>query len=66
MKAKFEIGDLVRSHFNSYNYSGLGIILTTSSSEFVEVYWMKEGVTRSMSHHWLVPATIKKIEGEQS
>ena len=66
MKAKFEIGDLVRALFNKHNYTGFGIIVATSSSEFVEVYWMKEGATHEMSQYWLAPATIKQIEGEQS
>ena len=52
MKAKFEIGDLVSAHLNKQNYSGHGIIVA-SSGEFVEVYWVKEGATRTMSQHWL-------------
>ena len=66
MKAKFEIGDLVRALFNKHNYTGFGIIVATSSSEFVDVYWMKEGIVRTMSHHYLFHAIIKQIEGEQS
>ena len=66
MKTKFEIGDLVRPRLNKHNYSSLGLIVATSSSEFVEVYWMKEGITRTMSHHYLFHAIIKQIEGKQS
>ena len=67
MKAKFETGDLVCARLNKHNYNGLGLIVTASPShEFVEVYWMKEGITRTMSHHYLSPATINQIEGEQS
>jgi len=67
MKAKFEIGDLVRHRLNKHNYNGLGLIVGASRYQgFVKVYWMKEGITRTMYHHYLSPAIIKQIEGEQS